>query len=62
MLSENSEYAIFQEEKVLTRTLFYKDRKGRQPVVDYIDKLAASSGKDAKINLTKIGSYITLLD
>lgn len=47
---------------MLTRTLFYKDRKGRQPVVDYIDKLASSSGKDARINLTKIGSYITLLD
>ena len=47
---------------MLTRTLFYKDRKGRQPVVEYMDKLAASSGKDTRINLTKIGSYITLLD
>lgn len=27
-----------------------------------MEELAASSGKDARINLRKIGSYITLLD
>ena len=47
---------------MLTRTLIYKDRKGRQPVLDFIQELAASSGKDARINLKKVGSYITLLD
>lgn len=47
---------------MLTRTLIYKDRKGRQPVRDFMEELAASSGKDARINLKKIGSYITLLD
>ncbi len=47
---------------MLTRTLIYKDRKGRQPVHEFMEELAASSGKDARINLKKIGSYITLLD
>lgn len=47
---------------MLLRTLIYKDRKGRQPVLEFMEGLAASSGKDARINLRKIGSYITLLD
>ena len=47
---------------MLIRTLIYKDRKGRQPVLEFMEGLAASSGKDARINLRKIGSYITLLD
>ena len=53
---------FYRRGKVLTRTLIYKDRKGRQPVLDFIQELAASSGKDARINLKKVGSYITLLD
>lgn len=47
---------------MLTRTLIYKDRKGKQPVLEFMEELTASSGKDARINLRKIGSYITLLD
>lgn len=47
---------------MLTRILFYKDGKGKQPVIDFMEELAASSGKDARINLKKIGSYISLLD
>ena len=47
---------------MLTRILFYKDRKGKQPVIDFMEELASSTGKDARINLKKIGSYISLLD
>ena len=34
----------------------------KQPVPEFREELAAASGKDARINLTKFGSYITLLD
>ncbi len=43
------------------RIVFYKDRKGRQPVKDFIDKLSSSSNKDARVNLKKVSSYIEYL-
>ena len=36
------------------RIVYYKDRKGKQPVKDFIDDLASSSSKDARINLNKV--------
>lgn len=41
--------------------VFYRDRKGKQPVKDFIDELASSSGKEARINLKKVISYINYL-
>ena len=41
--------------------VFYKDRKGRQPVKDFIDGLLSQSGKDARINYKKVASYINYL-
>ncbi len=43
------------------RIVFYKDRKGRQPVKDFIDGLLSQSGKDARINYKKVASYINYL-
>ena len=41
--------------------VFYKDRKGNQPVKDFIDELSSSSGKDARVNFRKIATYINYL-
>ena len=43
------------------RIIYYKDRKGKQPVKDFIDNLASLSGKDARINLNKVSHYIKYL-
>lgn len=40
---------------------FYKDRKGRQPVLDYIKKLRKKSDKDSRIKITKIQDYMKVL-
>ena len=41
--------------------LFYKDRKGQIPVFDFLNRLSLSNGKDARINLKKVSSYINFL-
>lgn len=40
---------------------FYKDKKGDEPVLDYMRKLASKKGKDSRIKLNKINDYIELL-
>ncbi len=40
---------------------FYVDRKGNQPVYDYIKSLIAKNGKDSRIKANKINDYITVL-
>ena len=40
---------------------FYKDRNGREPVLEYLRELNASNSKDARIKLGKIRDYIKLL-
>ena len=41
--------------------VFYKDKKGREPIKDFIDSLALASGKDARINIKKVSAYINYL-
>ena len=43
------------------KVLFYRDKKGGSPVLDYLHKLAASKSKDSRIKLTKIGDYLQML-
>lgn len=43
------------------RILFYKDKKGRQPALDYIRDIAKKKDKDSRINLNKINDYIEAL-
>ena len=43
------------------RIIFYADRKGRQPVKDFIDGLLSQSGKNARINYKKVAAYINYL-
>ena len=40
---------------------FYRDRRGKEPVLDYLRELNASNSKDARVKLTKIRDYIKLL-
>ena len=39
--------------------VFYKDRKGREPVKDFIDSLALASGKDARINMKNVSPEVS---
>ena len=41
---------------------FYRKKDGESPVEEYIRKLAAQKGKDARINLGKIRDYIKILE
>ena len=41
--------------------IFYRDRKGNEPVLDYLYELSKSSGKDNRIKLNKINDYIQAL-
>ena len=40
---------------------FYKDKNGKEPVLDYMRELNASNSKDARIKLQKIRDYVKLL-
>lgn len=40
---------------------FYKDKNGRQPVLEYIRELAGKTDKDSRIKLNKINVYIEYL-
>lgn len=41
--------------------LFYQDRSGKAPVLDYMRELAASDSKDSRIKRNKIAQYIHIL-
>jgi len=43
------------------RVHFYKDRRGRRPVADYIKELAKKNDKQSRIKLEKINDYIQAL-
>jgi len=45
----------------LHKVYFYRDKKGREPVLEYIRKLAGKKDKDSPIKLTKIQDYINTL-
>ena len=40
---------------------FYKDKNGKEPVKEYLIKLANKKDKDSRINLNKIRDYIKIL-
>lgn len=40
---------------------FYKDKRGKEPVKEYIAELAKRNDKDSRIKLTKIRDYIKAL-
>lgn len=40
---------------------FYRDKDGKEPVKEYLVKLASKKGKDSRINLNKIRDYVKAL-
>ncbi|MCL2373106.1 MAG: type II toxin-antitoxin system RelE/ParE family toxin [Defluviitaleaceae bacterium] len=40
---------------------FYKDKRGRRPIVEYIKDLARKTDKDSRIKLAKINDYMQAL-
>ncbi len=38
--------------------VFYRDRDGRQPVLEYLLALSKKADKDSRIRLNKIGDYM----
>lgn len=40
---------------------FYKDKKGKEPVLAYLQELAAKGDKDSRIKLNKIREYVKVL-
>ncbi|GHV39502.1 hypothetical protein FACS1894187_19540 [Synergistales bacterium] len=45
----------------MPKVIFFKDRSGRRPVLEYIRELAAKQDKDSRIKLTKMQDYIQAL-
>jgi phage-related protein len=40
---------------------FYRDKKGNEPVAEYISELAKKNDKDSRIKLNKIRDYLKVL-
>lgn len=43
------------------KIVFYRDRKGFEPVLDFIRQLAERKDKDSRINFNKIRDYVKAL-
>lgn len=43
------------------KVYFYKDKRGKEPVLEYIKELAKKNDKDSRIKLNKIQDYIEIL-
>lgn len=41
--------------------IFYEDRRGKSPILEYIYRLEQSNGKDSRIKAAKIHEYIHML-
>jgi len=41
--------------------IFYKNAKGKEPVLEYMQELSENSSKDSRIKLNKINDYIQAL-
>ena len=41
--------------------IFYKNKKGEEPVLEYMQELSQNSSKDSRIKLNKINDYIQAL-
>ena len=48
--------------RYLYKIYFYKDKHGKEPVVEYMLELKKKKDKDSRINLNKIQDYIQILE
>lgn len=44
------------------KVIFYKNKKGEEPVLNYLKELSSKKGKESRIRLNKIGDYIQALE
>lgn len=44
------------------KVIFYKNKKGEEPVLNYLNELKNKNGKESRIRLNKIGDYIQALE
>ncbi len=52
---------LLNKELHLYEINFYKDRKGKEEVLDYIRELSSKKDKDSRIKSNKINDYLELL-
>jgi len=45
----------------LYEVIFYKDKNGNEPVLDYLKQLISKNDKDSRIKANKINDYIEVL-
>lgn len=45
----------------MNEIIFYRDKKGKEPVYEYLQELSRKKDKDSRIKLTKIQDYIKIL-
>lgn len=45
----------------MCKVIFYRDKNGKEPVNEYLKKLAHQKGKDSRIKLNKIRDYVKAL-
>ena len=50
-----------RRDKHLYEIIFYEDRSGNNPVLEYIQELRKNNSKDSRIKLNKINDYIQAL-
>lgn len=48
-------------ERIVYTIRFYRDRKGNEPVKEYIKNLASRNDKDSRIKIKKIREYLKVL-
>jgi phage-related protein len=53
--------SIEKGEYSLHKIYFYKDKNGNEPVMDYLNELAAANDKDSRIKFNKLNDYIQAL-
>lgn len=41
--------------------IFYKNSKGKEPILEYMQELSQNSSKDSRVKLNKINDYIQAL-
>ena len=56
-------YNIVSERRslIVYEIIFYRDRKGKEPVLEYIKELDSRKDKDSRIKLQKIHDYVKYL-
>lgn len=61
MTSDNFLVIVYSREVFVYEIYFYKNKKGKEPVLEFIQELVSKTDKNSRINANKINDYIELL-